>query len=133
MHVLFIPSQYESGTATNYISRNQALKKLQLPLADFRRLCILKGIYPHEPRHVKKANKGSTASKTFYLRKDIQFLLHEPLIDKFRQFKVFIRKYKKAINKNDKEKASTIKLNKPRYKLDNIVKERYIIELKMKL
>ncbi|CAD5122925.1 DgyrCDS11323 [Dimorphilus gyrociliatus] len=117
--------KFESGAATNYISRNQALKKLQLPLADFRRLCILKGIYPHEPRHVKKANKGSTASKTFYLRKDIQFLLHEPLIDKFRQFKVFIRKYKKAINKKDKERASTLKSNKPRYILDNIVKERY--------
>jgi len=26
----------ESGAATNYISRNQALKKLQLTLADFR-------------------------------------------------------------------------------------------------
>ena len=79
-----------SGAATSYLSRNQALKKLQLRLADFRRICILKGIYPHEPRHLKKAGgaSGSTAPKTYYYFKDIQFLLHEPIVIKFREYKV---------------------------------------------
>jgi len=79
-----------SGAATAYLSRNQALKKLQLRLADFRRICILKGIYPHEPRHPKKAGgaTGSTASKTYYYAKDINFLLHEPIVNKFRDYKV---------------------------------------------
>ena len=54
----------------------------------FRRLCILKGIYPHEPKHKKKVNKGSTAARTFYLLKDIRFLLHEPIVGKFRAYKV---------------------------------------------
>ncbi|CAG9530602.1 unnamed protein product [Cercopithifilaria johnstoni] len=49
-----IKKKYESGAATNYISRGRAVKKLQLSLKDFRRLCILKGIYPHEPLHKKK-------------------------------------------------------------------------------
>ena len=53
-----------------------------------RRLCILKGIYPHEPKHKKKVNKGSTAPRTFYLFKDIRFLLHEPIVRKFREYKV---------------------------------------------
>lgn len=53
-----------------------------------RRLCILKGIYPHEPKHKKKVNKGSTAARTFYLLKDIKFLLHEPIVNKFREYKV---------------------------------------------
>jgi len=79
-----------SGAATAYMSRNQALKKLQLRLADFRRICILKGIYPHEPRHPKKAGgaTGSTAPKTYYYAKDINFLLHEPIVNKFREYKV---------------------------------------------
>lgn len=55
-----------------------------------RRLCILKGIYPHEPKHKKKVNKGSTAPRTFYLLKDIKFLLHEPIVNKFREYKVTV-------------------------------------------
>ena len=55
-----------------------------------RRLCILKGIYPHEPKHKKKVNKGSTAPRTFYLIKDIRFLLHEPIVGKFREYKVCV-------------------------------------------
>lgn len=55
-----------------------------------RRLCILKGIYPHEPKHKKKVNKGSTAPRTFYLLKDIKFLLHEPIVNKFREYKVIV-------------------------------------------
>nr|XP_036849403.1 pescadillo homolog isoform X2 [Manis javanica] len=117
--------KYERGSATNYITRNKARKKLQLSLADFRRLCILKGIYPHEPKHKKKVNKGSTAARTFYLIKDIRFLLHEPIVNKFREYKVFVRKLRKAYGKSEWNTAERLKDNKPNYKLDHIVKERY--------
>ncbi|XP_006904977.1 pescadillo homolog [Pteropus alecto] len=117
--------KYERGSATNYITRNKARKKLQLSLPDFRRLCILKGIYPHEPKHKKKVNKGSTAARTFYLIKDIKFLLHEPIVNKFREYKVFVRKLRKAYGKNEWNTVERLKDNKPNYKLDHIVKERY--------
>uniref|UniRef100_A0A2K6MDK8 Pescadillo homolog n=1 Tax=Rhinopithecus bieti TaxID=61621 RepID=A0A2K6MDK8_RHIBE len=117
--------KYERGSATNYITRNKARKKLQLSLADFRRLCILKGIYPHEPKHKKKVNKGSTAARTFYLIKDIRFLLHEPIVNKFREYKVFVRKLRKAYGKSEWNTVERLKDNKPNYKLDHIIKERY--------
>lgn len=117
--------KYERGSATNYITRNKARKKLQLSLPDFRRLCILKGIYPHEPKHKKKVNKGSTAARTFYLIKDIKFLLHEPIVNKFREYKVFVRKLRKAYGKSEWNAVERLKDNKPCYKLDHIVKERY--------
>ncbi|ELW66540.1 Pescadillo like protein [Tupaia chinensis] len=141
---LFFLPKYERGSATNYITRNKARKKLQLSLADFRRLCILKGIYPHEPKHKKKVNKGSTAARTFYLLKDIKFLLHEPIVNKFREYKeeqvptsgpwllallpnpreVFVRKLRKAYGKSEWNTVERLKDNKPNYKLDHIVKER---------
>ncbi|XP_056275814.1 pescadillo [Pseudoliparis swirei] len=117
--------KYERGSVTNYITRNKARKKLQLSLPDFRRLCILKGIYPHEPKHKKKVNKGSTAPRTFYLLKDIRFLLHEPIVGKFRDYKVFVRKLKKAYGKTEWTDVERLKQNKPAYKLDHIIKERY--------
>lgn len=86
---------------------------------------IVVGIYPHEPRHPKKAGKGSTAPKTYYFCKDIQFLLHEPIVGKFREFKVFVRKLKKALGKGDRNRAARLRENKPKYKLEHIVKERY--------
>lgn len=42
--------QGTSGNAVQYLTRNQALKKLQLKLSEFRRLCILKGVHPREPK-----------------------------------------------------------------------------------
>ncbi|XP_035236028.1 pescadillo [Anguilla anguilla] len=117
--------KYERGSAANYITRNKARKKLQLSLADFRRLCILKGIYPHEPKHKKVVNKGSTAPRTFYLLKDIRFLLHEPIVGKFRQYKVFVRKLRKAYGKAEWTNVQRLRENKPGYKLDHIIKERY--------
>ncbi|KJH45098.1 BRCA1 protein [Dictyocaulus viviparus] len=116
--------KYEAGAAVNYISRQAALKKLQLSLKDFRRLCILKGIYPHEPAHKKKVNKGSTENRVWYYRKDINFLSHEPIISKFREYKIFLRRLNHYKAKKEKEKVRKLYANKPEYSLDRIVKER---------
>ncbi|KAK4046810.1 mRNA-binding ribosome synthesis protein nop7 [Microbotryomycetes sp. JL201] len=91
----------EAGAAKNYITRNQAIKKLQCTLGDFRRLCILKGIYPREPRNRKKANKGSSAPASFYYAKDIQYLLHEPVLAKLREHKAFAKKLSKAVGRGE--------------------------------
>ncbi|EPS38745.1 hypothetical protein H072_7480 [Dactylellina haptotyla CBS 200.50] len=115
-----------AGNAKNFITRTQAVRKLQISLPDFRRLCIFKGIYPREPRNKKKANKGSTAPATFYYAKDIQYLLHEPVLQKFREHKTFSKKLSKALGRGDFSDAKRLEeVHKPRIKLDHIIKERY--------
>ncbi|KAJ3387962.1 mRNA-binding ribosome synthesis protein nop7 [Lobulomyces angularis] len=121
-----IQKKGEKGAATNYVNRNQALKKLQLSLAAFRRLCILKGIYPREPKNKKKAGKGSTAPRTYYYKKDIQYLLHEPLVQKYRDYKTYQNKLKKAVLRKEWSVAKSLEANKkPDFRLDHIIKERY--------
>merc|ERR1712001_759703 len=118
--------KYQTGEASNFVTRKQALGKLQLNLKDFRRLCILKGIHPREPRNRKRAQKGDmTKIETMYHEKDVRFLLHEPIVWKFRDFKVFLKKLKKAYAKGNENQAERLKSNKPRYSLDHIVRERY--------
>ncbi|KNZ57637.1 uncharacterized protein VP01_210g16 [Puccinia sorghi] len=90
-----------TGAARNYVTRNQALKKLQCTLSDFRRLCILKGIYPREPKSRKKANRGSTAAASFYYSKDIAYLLHEPVLQKLREHKAFAKKLSRALGRKE--------------------------------
>eukprot|EP00897_Mesotaenium_endlicherianum_P009095 jgi/Mesen1/8213/ME000442S07493 len=110
----------KEGSVAAYITRNQALKKLQIKLAEFRRLCILKGIHPREP---KKKVHGH--NKTYYHLKDINFLMHEPLLEKAREIKVHERKIKKARSKLDEALAERLRGSRPSYTLDHLVKERY--------
>ncbi|KAK3905079.1 Pescadillo N-terminus-domain-containing protein [Staphylotrichum tortipilum] len=128
-----IKKKGQAGQARNYITRTRAVKKLQLSLPDFRKLCIWKGIYPREPRSRKKVSKSATASTTFYYTKDIQYLLHEPLLQKFRDQKVLEKKISRALGRGDVNDASRLERNaarpdktgKPRYTLNHVIRERY--------
>lgn len=123
----------EAGQAKNYITRTQAVRKLQISLPDFRKLCIWKGIYPREPKDKRKVTKSANASTTFYYTKDIQFLLHEPLLQKFREQKVLEKKISRALGRGDVSDAKRFegnaarpeKTGKPRYTLDHVIRERY--------
>ncbi|KAE8449430.1 mRNA-binding ribosome synthesis protein nop7 [Mollisiaceae sp. DMI_Dod_QoI] len=122
-----------SGQAKNFITRTQAVRKLQISLPDFRKLCIWKGIYPREPRNRKKAAKNSSHSTTFYYSKDIQYLLHEPLLQKFREQKALEKKISKALGRGDAHDAQRLERNanrpektgKTKYTLDHVIRERY--------
>ncbi|KAL8353574.1 hypothetical protein RB601_003431 [Gaeumannomyces tritici] len=123
----------EAGAAKNYITRTQAVRKLQISLPDFRKLCIWKGIYPREPRNRRKASKSATASTTFYYAKDIQYLLHEPLLARFRDQKALEKKISRALGRGDVSDAKRLegnaarpdKTGRPAYTLDHVIRERY--------
>lgn len=84
------------------------------------------GIFPREPRNKKKAAKNSTPSTTFYYTKDIQYLLHEPLLQKFRDQKSLAKKVARSLGRGEVGDAARLeKNNAPRLALDHIIKERY--------
>lgn len=120
-----VKKKYQEGASKTYITRSRAIKKLQISIADFRRLCIFKGIYPREPLSKKRANKGNSAPNIFYYTKDIQYLLHEPIINKFRQDKIFARKLSRALVRGELDDAKRLDSNRPKYNLNHIIKERY--------
>lgn len=107
------------------MTRKAALKKLQLSLKDFRRICILKGIYPREPRNRKRAQKGAGGIKTLYHTKDIKFLLHEPIIWKLRELKVYQQKIRRARAMREYKNMKKYLRDYPEINIDHIVKERY--------
>lgn len=107
------------------MSRTQALRKLQLSLKNFRHLCILKGIYPREPKKRKVAQRGAPGFKTLYSVKDIQFLAAEPMIWEIRKYKTHFEKLRRYQSTRN-GKAFRRQLEKrPEVKLDHIIKERY--------
>jgi len=110
----------KEGAAVQYLTRNQAIKRLQVSLPDFRRLCILKGVYPREP---KKKIHGK--NKTYYYTKDILFLSHESILSTFRDLKAFLKKFKKANAKDDVVRVAKLEEQRPTYSLAHIVRERY--------
>jgi pescadillo len=108
------------GNASQFITRSKAIRKLQVTLKDFRRLCIIKGIFPREPKKKFEGNR-----KTYYHVKDISYLSHERILDKFRAIKTSLRKYKRYMRKDQPDRAKKFKENMPTYTLNHIVKERY--------
>lgn len=109
-----------SGNAKAYITRAKAMKKLQLSIDEFRRLCILKGIFPRNPR-----KKFEGTDKTYYLRKDIEFLAHERLIAIIREQNAIRKKVVKAHAKRRIDILKQLSLSAPRARLDHLVVERY--------
>nr|GMC87786.1 pescadillo homolog [Ipomoea batatas] len=115
----------KEGNASRYITRSKALKELQVSISLFRKgcywkLCILKGIFPRDPKKKVKGNH-----QTYYHTKDIKFLKYEPLLEKFRDIRAYDRKVKKALTKKNKDLADRLLNSKPGYKLDLLIRERY--------
>jgi pescadillo protein len=83
-----------------FITRNAALKKLQrlqITLKDFKLLCILKGVYPTKVLNVK--------CKVYNDIKVISYIMNEPLLQKFREFKTFMKKIRKAVGIRQTDEA----------------------------
>lgn len=56
---------------------------------------------------------------------DIAFLAHEPLLDKFREQKAFLKKIRRATGRHEKKIAMRLDKRRPTYRLDHLIRERY--------
>jgi len=110
------------GRASQYISRARALKKLQISLKDFRRLCILKGIYPREP---PRRPKDFVGHRAYYHVKDILWLRYEPLLQKYWDLKTWFKKKTKFKNKGRMDRIQTLEQNRPKLTYSHLVRERF--------
>lgn len=77
-------------------------------------------MYPREPNKKFEGN-----NKTYYSKKDINFLAHDKILSTLLDIKVHIKKAKRARKLGDETKASGFTKRKPKLDLSHIVKERY--------
>eukprot|EP01088_Endostelium_zonatum_P016566 TRINITY_DN4534_c0_g3_i2.p1 TRINITY_DN4534_c0_g3~~TRINITY_DN4534_c0_g3_i2.p1 ORF type:complete len:584 (-),score=208.81 TRINITY_DN4534_c0_g3_i2:48-1799(-) len=110
----------KSKKGIKYMTRNQILKKLNLSIADFRRICILKGIYPRDP-----PKKLFGSNKTYYLTKDINFLRHDPLLQVFHTRAQHRKKVRSAIATKNSQTLAKLKEAAPKVSLNHLILERY--------
>lgn len=113
------------GSNRSHMSRKRAIRKLHLTSNEFRRLCILKGIYPAEPKNNQKIKSQIALGKVYYRTEDVQFLSHEPIIWKFWELKTFLKRMKRLKARNDIQALDAVREHRPFYQLGHIVKERY--------
>lgn len=63
--------------------------------------------------------------QTYYHYKDIRFLAHEPLLEKFRSISAYMKKVNKVAHKGAVDLARRMYARRPEYTLDHLVRERY--------
>ena len=106
-----------------YLTRMQATRLLQVDSQQFRRLCILKGIYPRAIGRSKQ--KASGNDKQYYLAKEIKWLVQDEVGRQCFAYKAWEKKIRRAEAMKLREDLKTLKERKPQYNLVATIKERY--------
>lgn len=103
-----------------FMTRSRALKKLQVSLKEFKRLCILKGIYPRDPHKKRRGH-----DKIYYLAKDIRFLAADPLVHGMRAYAAHLKRINVAKSRKEIGRMKRLQLATPKLSLVHVFRERY--------
>lgn len=108
-----------------YLTRMQASRLLQLDSIHFRRLCILKGIYPRALERSKQKQSGN--EKQYYLAKEIKWLVRDHLAEKMMAHRAWEKKVRRmeAMGKSQELQLLKSPKIKPQHNLVATIKERY--------
>ena len=107
-----------------FLSRMQAQRLLQVDSMNFRRLCILKGIYPRSMAKSKAKDSGN--EKQYFLTKEVKWLARDDVAQKGHAFRAWEKKMRRARAQRDKRQQKSLRKRwKPSYKLDATIRERY--------
>ncbi|CAL6029366.1 Pescadillo_cell cycle regulator [Hexamita inflata] len=109
----------KESSENTFVTRAKAIKFLQVSNAEFRKLCILKGIFPRQP---PKQFAGLSA---YYFKKDITHLARDPVVDTLRRLHAYKKKHTKFTYLRDEHALKFLELSKPNYDIQRLVKERY--------
>jgi len=108
-----------------FLTRMQATRLLQTDSMGFRRLCILKGIYPRALGRSKQKSSGN--DKQYYMAKEIKWLVRDHLQERIQDYSAWEKRFRRAkAMQKDKEIAFlTSSKGRPHYQLAATLKERY--------
>jgi pescadillo len=108
-----------------YLTRMQATRLLQMESIQFRRLCILKGIYPRALTRSKQKQSGN--EKQYYLAREIKWLVRDQIAEKMMAYRAWEKKVKRAEAMGLVEDLKVLNSSrvKPRHSLVATIKERY--------
>lgn len=108
-----------------YFTRMQASRLLQLDSIHFRRVCILKGIYPRALARSKQKQSGN--EKQYYLAREIKWLVRDQIAEKMMAHRAWEKKVKRAEAMGLKEELKLLHRPeiKPQHSLIATIKERY--------
>lgn len=110
---------------SRYLSKMQAQRLLQVDSMTFRRLCILKGIYPRSIAKSRQKDSGNT--KQYYLAREVKWLVQDDIRSRLAAFEAWQKKVRRAKAQHRFETLKILQTNqkKPHYRLDATIKERY--------
>ncbi|AYU75861.1 Pescadillo N-terminus/BRCA1 C Terminus (BRCT) domain containing protein, putative [Leishmania donovani] len=108
-----------------FLTRMQATRLLQMESVQFRRLCILKGIYPRALNRSKQKQSGH--EKQYYLAREIKWLVRDQIAEKMMAYRAWEKKVKRAEAMGRSEDLKVLQSSrvKPRHSLVATIKERY--------
>lgn len=108
-----------------FLTRMQATRLLQVDSIHFRRLCILKGIYPRALSRSKQKQSGN--EKQYYLAREIKWLVRDHIAERMMAHRAWEKKVRRAEAMGLTEDLKVLNSDKakPRYSLVATIKERY--------